>query len=622
MRTLRLALAATGEYTQSLGGGTVAGTLATMVTLVNAINAVYERDLSVRMQLVANTDQLIFTNASTDPYDNSSPSALMETNRTYVPATIGAGSFEVGHVLGYWAGGYSGVAYVGVACFPTYSAGGASTGARPASWFRCSRTRLATRPGSSHTFNGTGGSCGGGNREASLAFEPGAGNTLMSYDSRCSPDNVGAGIPYFHAGSISAILPKLTCGTLTATGNRPPSLTVPPSSYTIPTGTPFSLAGSGTDPDGQALTYSWEQMDTGDPTGLAGAAADPSGPPLFRSFAPSASPVRTFPTLTSILNNTTSLGEILPQVARALNFRLTARDNRGGVASANMALTVAASGPFKVTAPAAAFSAAPGSSYNLTWDVQGTNQAPVSCANVQVLFSTDGGNTFPIVLLASTPNDGSTPLQLPRVTTNQGRIKIQAVDNVFFAINNANITIAGSVLPVELSAFTAEARKTTAHLAWTTASEKNNAGFAVEASTDGTVFRRLGWVAGQGNSSSPIRYQFDDGTLSAYPSATVYYRLRQIDTDGTESFSPVRTVTGPVGLVAQLQVWPNPTRGTVSVAGLAPGQVVQLFDLTGRALLTAVLPTSGPLQPVLPSGLAPGFYVISGGGQSRRLAVQ
>ena len=623
LRTLRLALAATGEYTQNLGGGSVANTLASMATLVNSLNAVYERDLALRLQLVANNNLLIYTDAATDPYDNSNPTSLMNANQGVVNTALGgAENYDLGHVLGYRSNGYSGVAYVGVVCSSNLAAGGASTGATASYMAEVVTHEIGHQLGSSHTFNGDQGSCGGGNRSADLAYEPGGGNTIMSYDSRCAPDNVGSGIRYFHAGSISAILPRLTCGSLAASGNQPPSVSVPPSTYTIPLGTPFALAGTGTDANGDALTYSWEELDLGNPSGLAGAATDASGPPLFRSFAPAASPVRTFPSLPAILSGSASGGEILPQVARSLNFRLTARDNRGGVAAANVALAVAAAGPFRVTAPAAAFSAAVGSPYTVTWDVLGTDQAPVSCANVQVLFSADGGQTFPTVLLASTPNDGTAAVVLPQENTTQGRLKVQALNNVFFAVNTANITLTGTPLPVTLAAFTAEARAATAHLAWTTASEKNNAGFAVEASPDGTTFRRLGWVAGQGNSASPRNYQFDDGTLSTSASPTVYYRLRQIDTDSTETFSPVRAVPVPAGRAVQLQVWPNPARGSVSVAGLPPGQTVQVLDLTGRVVLSATLPASGPLQLTLPTGLTPGLYVVRGGGQARRLAVE
>jgi len=618
LRTLRLALAATGEYVQNLGGGSITSTVTSMVTLVNNINAVYERDLSLRLQLVANTDQLIYLDPTTDPYDNSSPVNLMNANDNIVKGIIGAANYDIGHVLGYRNNGYSGVAYVGVVCSSSQPAGGSSTGSSAPLMTTVVTHEIGHQFGSAHTFNGNQGTCTG-NRSANLAYEPGAGNTIMSYDSRCAPDNVGSAVHYFHAGSISAILPRLTCGTLTTTGNQPPSVSVPPSTYTIPLGTPFALTGSGTDSD--ALTYSWEELDLGNASGLLGAATDVSGPPLFRSFALVASPTRTFPALPTILNNITSLGEILPLVARSLNFRLTARDNRGGVAAANIALTVAEAGPFRITAPAAALTVAPGSLYTLTWDVLGTDQPPVSCASVRILFSSDGGLTFPTVLLASTPNNGSAQVRLPRVLTTQGRVKVQALDNVFFAINNANLRLVGP-LPVELTSFTAEARHATAHLTWITASEKNNKGFAVEASAEGITFRRIGWVAGQGSTSVSTTYRYTDGALATYGATVVYYRLRQTDTDGTESFSPVRTVAVPRNLASSLQLWPNPTRGHVTVSGLASDQPVQLLDLTGRVLLRAILPATGSLDLVLPVGLPSGVYVVRGGGHSRRLAVE
>ncbi|GAB3871991.1 hypothetical protein GCM10028824_21850 [Hymenobacter segetis] len=622
LRVLRLALATTGEYYQSpaLGKNDAVATMTSLVTLVSALNAVYERELAVRLELIANNNLLIYTDPAADPYTNSSPGTMIDESRASINTVIGSANYDLGHVLGYRAGGYSGVAYIDVTCFDPYKGGGASTGSTAAYMAAVTTHEIGHQLGSEHTFNGDQGNCSGGNRSPALAYEPGAGNTIMSYDSRCAPDNVGAGINYFHAGSLSAIVPSLSCGTFTATGNQPPSVSVPASNaYTIPLGTPFTLTGSGTDPNGDALAYSWEELDLGNASGLAGAAADVSGPPLFRSFAPVASPARTFPNLTSLLANTASLGEILPQVARTLNFRLTARDNHSGVAGANVTLAVASAGPFAVTAPSAALTAAGGSNYALTWSVLGTDQAPVSCPDVQVLFSTDGGLTFPTVLLASTPNDGTQTVQLPNVSTTKGRLKIQALNNVFFAINNANITLTAT-LPVELTAFTAEAHGPTAHLEWHTASEKNNAGFAIEASADGTAFRRLGWVAGQGSSTMPHSYQFDDAELATYPGPTVYYRLRQLDNNGPESLSPVRAVA-VAGATTRLQVWPNPAAGTVTVAGLAAGQPVQVLDLAGRVRLTATQAGSGALRLEL-AGLAPGLYVVRGNGTAVRLVVK
>ena len=235
LRTLRLALAATGEYTQNLGGGSVANTLASMVTLVNALNAMYKRDLALRLQLVANNYLLIYTDAATDPYDNSNPTSLMNANQGVVSTALdGAENYDLGHVLGYRGNGYSGVAYVGVVCSSNLAAGGTSTGATASYMAEMVTHEIGHQLGSSHTFNGDQGRGGGGNRSADLAYESGGGNTIMSYDSRCAPDNVGSGIRYFHAGSISAILPRLTCGSLAASGNQPLSVSVPPSTYTIP----------------------------------------------------------------------------------------------------------------------------------------------------------------------------------------------------------------------------------------------------------------------------------------------------------------------------------------------------------------------------------------------------
>ena len=200
LRTLRLALAATGEYTQNLGGGTVSGALASMATLVNALNAVYERDLALRLQLVANNDMLVFTNPATDPYDNADLTAMLNGNQAVVDGAITSAAYDVGHVLGYRGGGYSGVAYIGVICNGTYKARGTSTGASASLMATVVTHEIGHQLGSGHTFSGDQGNCGGGNRSPNTAYEPGAGNTIMSYDSRCAPDNVGGGINYFPRG--------------------------------------------------------------------------------------------------------------------------------------------------------------------------------------------------------------------------------------------------------------------------------------------------------------------------------------------------------------------------------------------------------------------------------------
>ncbi|UYZ59808.1 FG-GAP-like repeat-containing protein [Hymenobacter latericus] len=171
----------------------------------------------------------------------------------------------------------------------------------------------------------------------------------------------------------------------------------------------------------------------------------------------------------------------------------------------------------------------------------------------------------------------------------------------------------GAPLPVELASFTAERRGQAAHLAWTTASERANKGFGVEASLNGQQFRRIGWVPGKGTSTSPTRYQFVDARLQQYASPIVYYRLVQVDADGTERISPTRAITiERVGnLVAE--GWPNPfgEQLTVQLQAPQPGKAdFVLYDARGVVQLRFSSNVAGgpnqlplPLRSNLPAGL-------------------
>ncbi len=81
----------------------------------------------------------------------------------------------------------------------------------------------------------------------------------------------------------------------------------------------------------------------------------------------------------------------------------------------------------------------------VTWDVANTSSSPVSCKNVAILLSTDGGSTFPIVLASSTPNDGSEPVTVPNIPTDAAHIKVEAIGNIFFSISKASHTIGPGV---------------------------------------------------------------------------------------------------------------------------------------------------------------------------------
>ncbi len=457
LRTYRLAVACTGEYARALGYGaavTDAQTLSAIVTTINRVNGVYEKEAAIRLVLIANESAVVFTDPTTDPFNgNNSAPTLINESQNVITNYIGSANFDIGHTFSTGGGGLAGL---GVVCISSQKARGITGSPQPyGDGYDIDYVahEMGHQFGAPHTFNATTGNCGNNNRSASTAVEPGSGVTIMGYAGICTSTNdlAANSIPYFHSislGNIAAYSQTSSgnaCASITSTGNGIPVVNAG-SNYTIPVSTPFTLTGSATDPDGDALTYSWEEFDLGP----AGDWSVPSGTaPIFRSFAPSASPVRTFPQWSDILNGTTTIGEVLPSYARTLNMRLTARDNKaggGGVCSADMVVTVSGTTPFKVTSQATTttWTANGSNTATITWDVAGTNAAPFNTSAVDILFSTDGGFTYPYTLVANTSNDGSETIVIPAYNTANGRIMIKARGNVFFSINAANISIAST----------------------------------------------------------------------------------------------------------------------------------------------------------------------------------
>jgi hypothetical protein len=221
--------------------------------------------------------------------------------------------------------------------------------------------------------------------------------------------------------------------------------------YTIPKSTAFVLRGSGSNPDGDPLIYTWEQNDP-QPSGSANnSAPSPTKTvgPMFRSRFGTSSPDRYFPQISDVVNNNlTPTWEVIPSVARTLNFALTVRDNKAGGGQTSddlMRVTVnGTAGPFVVTAPNTAITWTVGSSQTVTWNVAGTSASPISTANVNILLSTDGGFTYPITLLSNTPNDGTQAITVPNNVSTTARVKVEAVGNIYYDISNVNFTISNS----------------------------------------------------------------------------------------------------------------------------------------------------------------------------------
>jgi hypothetical protein len=456
-RTYRLALACTIEYSDAVDGPnpTKAGVLSEMVTTMNRVNGVYEKEMTLTMVLVDNNDTLIYL-SGTDPYSNSSGGTMLGQNQTTVNARIGSANYDIGHVFSTGGGG---IAQLGCVCRNNKARGVTGQTNPVGDIFAIDFVahEMGHQFGAEHTFNANTGSCGG-NGENSTAYEPGSGSTIMAYAGICnSSNNLQAhSDDYFHAISLDQIADFVantvdgggSCPVTAPSNNNPPDVPAFATGYNIPFLTPFELtAPTANDADHDVLTYCWEQWDLGN-FGSSWSNTNLSGP-IFRSFPPKESPTRIFVKIDTLVDGVTSyLGEKLPEDTRELTFKLTVRDVLNGWGSFNfpddeIALHVINTGtPFEVTSPTGASVWGGTSNQNVTWNVSNTDQAPISCANVDIWLSEDGGYTFPYLVKGNTPNDGTENITVPNVfNTNKARIKVKGVGNVFFNFNGSDFTI-------------------------------------------------------------------------------------------------------------------------------------------------------------------------------------
>lgn len=459
-KTMRLALSCTAEYT-TYHGGTVAGSLAAMNATLSRVNAVFNRDLAVKLVIIASNEQLIYTNATTDPYSNAAnlDNWGLELQKT-LTATIGNNAYDLGHVFGA-SGGGGNAGCIGCVCEnPTnsnsFGKGSAYTspgnGKPEGDTFDIDFVahEFGHQLGANHTFSydteGTG-----------VNIEPGSGSTIMgyagvtgSYDVQDNSDD------YFSFASISQIQSNLTtksCPVSTTIANNPPTVNAG-SDYTIPIGTAFTLKGTATDPEGDTLTYTWEQNDSAS----SGATEDNSlavstktSGPLFRSLYPSTSPIRYMPALSNVLaNKLTSNWESVSNVGRTLHFVLTARDNAAqGTAQTNSDETTVtvngSAGPFIVTSQNTDdVSWLQGTNETITWDVKNTNTLPGS-STVNIKLSTDGGLTFGTTLAENISNNGTATILVPNITQKNCKIRVEPTNNIYYALNSKTFAIGYSV---------------------------------------------------------------------------------------------------------------------------------------------------------------------------------
>jgi hypothetical protein len=449
LRTYRLAVSATGEYT-AYHGGTKASALAAINATMTRVNGIYEHDFNVTLVLIANTDAVIYTNSGTDPYGSTTANYNNELQNT-LTNVIGETNYDIGHLFANLQNnGNAGC--IGCVCTNGQKGSGWTSHTVPeGDNFDVDYVahEMGHQFGANHTwtFNGSEGT--------GAQMEPGSGSTIMGYAGITGPtyDVQPHSDPYFHAKSIEQVtdyIKSTSCQTNTNTGNSVPVVNAG-NNFTIPKGTPFVLTGTASDADsGDVLTYCWEQYDQNSaitklpsPTATAGVA--------FRSYLPTTDNKRYFPNLSVVKTGATSwTWEAVPNVARSLNFRLTVRDNKAGGganSSDDVLLTVnSTAGPFVVNSPNTNVTWNAGTTQTVTWDVAGTTSNGVNATNVDIFLSTDGGDTYTIALASGVPNDGSHDIVVPNNQGTQNRIMVKGSNHVFFDISNTNFTIEGQVV--------------------------------------------------------------------------------------------------------------------------------------------------------------------------------
>lgn len=442
LRTYRLAVSATGEYTIFHGGST-ADAVAAIVTTMNRVNGVYERDFGITMTLIPNNADLIFENPDTDPFTNGSPFAMINENQTLTNAVIGAANYDIGHVFGTNSGGLAGL---GVTCNDNSKARGVTGSAAPiGDPFDIDYVahEIGHQFNSNHCFNNA---CGG-NRNNATAAEPGSGSTIMAYAGICNPNVQVNSDDHFHGISMREIglrAEQDQCPVLTPIPNTAPEINSIAASVWVPGGTPFELDAVVTDAENDVLTYNWEQMDVeiSPQPPLPSSAEGPN----FRSFSPALSSSRMLPRIEALVFGEDDTWERLSDVSREMNFRLSVRDNNpaGGCNQfADLTVNVLDTGePFTLEVPNAPGIVWQGLSYEeVVWNPAGTAEAPIEAETVDIYLSVSSSPEFDSLVAADVPNTGSFFWQVANVNTTTARLMVRASNQPFFDLSAFNFTI-------------------------------------------------------------------------------------------------------------------------------------------------------------------------------------
>ncbi|MCB9361759.1 MAG: hypothetical protein H6588_10710, partial [Flavobacteriales bacterium] len=460
MRKYRLAQTCTAEYGNIFGttpGSEKAQIQAQMTITINRVNSVYEVDLGITLEFIANNDDCIyFGSTSSDPWSGE----YNNTTQTFLNNNIGDANYDIGHNFNTSGGGNAGC--IGCVCVDGQKGSGMTGRANPtgdAFDIDYVAHEMGHQFGGYHTMN-TCSRSGSGQTEV----EPCSGSSIMGYAGICSVNVQSNSDAHFNYVNVRDILANVkpggtsTCSVDTDHANNPPTADAG-NDYIIPKSTAFVLEGAGSDPDGNgSLTYNWSQNDPAQAPSSSSPQSTWSVGPLYRSILPTTSPNRYLPKLSDVIaGNLTPTWEVTPSVGRTMNFSFIVRDNDplgGQTASDLMKVTVDGSaGPFVVTSQnTGGIVLNSGASETVTWNVAGTDAGTVNTPNVDIFLSVDGGYTYPYTLASGVPNNGSANVNIPSGSaTTSARIMVRGAGNIFYALNSNNFTIEDSEFVMNFS---------------------------------------------------------------------------------------------------------------------------------------------------------------------------
>ncbi|MEW7277019.1 reprolysin-like metallopeptidase [Aquimarina sp. 2201CG1-2-11] len=455
LRRYRLALSTSGDYSQYFLDGTEVNDsqrktkiMAAAVATIVRVNAIFERDFGVTMQIIPENDSLLFLDPLSDPY-STGINLNTELQNTLDTKSFDEGwGYDVGHLFHVEDAVYGNAGCIACVCTDGSKGKGYTVHRAPDS----DHFNLIVAHEFGHQFGGyhvqSSSNCRSGfNSEV----EPGSGSSIMGYAGICSPNVQNTPDDYFNYVDIRDVaiwtINNSACAEVIDTGNIAPVANAGPD-FIIPRSTPFVLQGDANDIDGDtSLTYCWEQNNPENPFSSNYPQSNWTNGPLFRSRLPSSSTKRYMPQLADVLaGDLTPTWEVLPSVARNMKFEFTVRDNEPGGGQTNtdgMSVTVDdTSGPFRVTSQSISETIDVGKQITVEWDVANTDQNPINADKVSILLSVDGGYTYPYTLQDNIDNDGTETFVLQGVeSTEHARIMVKAVNNIFFAVNSTNFQI-------------------------------------------------------------------------------------------------------------------------------------------------------------------------------------